>query len=599
LRASLIGWLTGALSGSGVYIPQAFTVREILKFILSVLGLTWQNIRTKLVRVIGERPVAALESGFELVRTLVVEGPAAAWQKILEGIQNLRELVIEQIMSFVQSRIVQAAITRLVSMLSPAGAFIQAIIATYNTIMFFVERLRTIMQVAMSFVNSIAAIAAGRIQQAAARVESTMAGMLTLVISFLARIAGLGRVADAVTNIINRVREPIDRALDRIVEWIVAQARRLGRALLGGGRGAADAAEAVPGARGGDGEIGESVAFSAGGEGHRMWIAVRGRSAALMLASDNPRPLTEHLADFRRQANDISDAERKNQVLGWINAADPTARSIQDDADRAAAIANPDDPQRRTLDDTIEANEQLLRPTLASILAALAANVPEQIDPAIPVNFTRRPDLDSGEYTRQLAMQQAGINAMVVADWIANRNRYTDRRRYQHAEFEEGRRATRGSGRDPRSSPAQQALRERTRIALIRRLTQPETYIGPLQAELSGPALDFVRDAFARTIARVKANGFAFSTAERKADAFMRTQHALHSPDQVAGGRYDDLTGLGAADVNSDIGMNWGKFNKPEHLADKLHADTEGWMNSHHVQRPFWRQVRMNVNLRH
>ena len=56
-----------------------------------------------------------------------------------------------------------------------------------------------------------------------------MAGLLTLVISFLARIAGLGRVSDAVADIVNRIRAPIDRALDRVVEWIVAQARRLGR----------------------------------------------------------------------------------------------------------------------------------------------------------------------------------------------------------------------------------------------------------------------------------------------------------------------------------------------------------------------------------
>ena len=229
LRTSLINWLTGTMSGAGVYIPQAFTLREILKFILSVLGLTWQNIRTKLVRAVGETAVRAMESGFELVRTLVTEGPAAAWRKIVEGIQNLRDMVIEQIMSFVQSRIVQAAITRLVSMLSPAGAFIQAIIATYNTIMFFVERMRTIIQVAMSFVNSMAAIAAGNLGAAARRVESTMAGLLTLVISFLARIAGLGRVADAVSRIIDRVRQPIDRALDRVVAWIVRQARRLGR----------------------------------------------------------------------------------------------------------------------------------------------------------------------------------------------------------------------------------------------------------------------------------------------------------------------------------------------------------------------------------
>ena len=35
-----------------------------------------------------------------------------------------------------------------------------------------------------------------------------MAGLLTLVISFLARIAGLGRISDAVMGIIRRIRQP-------------------------------------------------------------------------------------------------------------------------------------------------------------------------------------------------------------------------------------------------------------------------------------------------------------------------------------------------------------------------------------------------------
>lgn len=228
LRGSLIGWLTGAMSGANIYIPQAFTLREIIKFVLSVLGLTWQNIRQKLVRVIGEPAVQALETGFDIVMTLVTQGPAAAWEKIQESLSNLRDMVMEQIMTFVRDRVVQAAITRLITSLNPAGAFIQAIIATYNTIMFFVERLRQIAQVAMAFIDSVSAIASGVLTAAANRVETTMAGLLTLVISFLARIAGLGRVSDAVTNIINRVRAPIDRALDRVVDWIVTQARRLG-----------------------------------------------------------------------------------------------------------------------------------------------------------------------------------------------------------------------------------------------------------------------------------------------------------------------------------------------------------------------------------
>jgi hypothetical protein len=217
------------MSGANIYIPQGFTLREILKFVLSVLGLTWQNIRQKLVRAVGETAVRVLETGFDIVVTLVTQGPAAAWEKIQETLSNLREMVIEQIMTFVRDRVVTAAVTRLLSMLSPVGAFIQAIIAIYNTVMFFVERLRQIAQVAAAFIDSISAIASGVITAAANRVEQTMAGLLTLVISFLARIAGLGRVTDAVTSVIDRVRQPIDRALDRVVDWIVATARRIGR----------------------------------------------------------------------------------------------------------------------------------------------------------------------------------------------------------------------------------------------------------------------------------------------------------------------------------------------------------------------------------
>jgi hypothetical protein len=229
LKASLIGWLTGTLAGANIYIPQAFTLQEIVKFILSVLGLTWQNIRTKLVKAIGEPAVKALETGFDLVVTLVTQGPAAAWEKIVEGITNLRDIVIEQVMQFVAKKIVQVAITHLLGSLNPAGAFIQAILAIYNTIMFFVERLRQIAQVVAGYIDALSAIAEGVIGAAANKVEKTMGGYLTLVISFLARLIGLGNVSSVVVNILNKVRAPIDKALDRVVTWIVEQAKRLGR----------------------------------------------------------------------------------------------------------------------------------------------------------------------------------------------------------------------------------------------------------------------------------------------------------------------------------------------------------------------------------
>jgi hypothetical protein len=235
LRTSIIQWLTGAMAGAAIYIPQAFELREIVKFVLSVLGLTWQNVRGRLVRHIGEPAVVALESTVSLVRTLITEGPAAAWEQIRDMLGNLRDMVMTQILQYVSTTIVQAALTRLLTSLNPAGAFIQAIIAIYNTVMFLIERIRTIIQVGRTVLDSIMAIAAGAIGPAAQRVEQTMAGLLTLVISFLARIAGLGRISDAVVGIIRRIRQPIDRAIERVVTWLVSMARRFVRGVAQAG----------------------------------------------------------------------------------------------------------------------------------------------------------------------------------------------------------------------------------------------------------------------------------------------------------------------------------------------------------------------------
>lgn len=285
LRAALVGWLTGAMGGANIYIPQALTLQEIIKFVLSVLGLTWQNVRGKLVRAVGETAVNAMETGFDIVVTLVRDGPAAAWERIRESLANLREMVMEQIMAFVRNNIVMAAVTRLVSMLNPAGAFIQAIIAIYNTVMFFVERLRQIAQVAAAFIDSIAAIASGVISAAANRVEQTMAGLLTLVISFLARLVGLGRVSDAITNIINRIRAPIDRALDRVVAWIAS----VGRRFMGALRGAAGRLLQWWRMR---------RSFRAGRETHSLYFSGEEDNAELTVAS-SPRRLDAYVAEAR------------------------------------------------------------------------------------------------------------------------------------------------------------------------------------------------------------------------------------------------------------------------------------------------------------
>jgi hypothetical protein len=51
-----------------------------------------------------------------------------------------------------------------------------------------------------------------------------------LVISFLARLVGLGGVPQKIVGIIKRIRQPIDKGLDRVVAWLGALLKKIGAA---------------------------------------------------------------------------------------------------------------------------------------------------------------------------------------------------------------------------------------------------------------------------------------------------------------------------------------------------------------------------------
>jgi hypothetical protein len=234
LKTALIKWIVGPLADAGVYIPKSFTLIEIIKLVLSVLGLTWQNIRAKLVKIIPEPVLVGLEKTAGILVTLVRDGPVAAWEQLKAELTELKDQLISQIVQMVTTEVVKAAIIKLVSMLNPAGAVIQAIIAIYNTVTFFIQKINQIAAVVASFIDSISAIAAGQVENAANKVEQTMANTLVIIIAFLAKFAGLGNIPDKVVGIIKKIREPIDKCLDKIVGWLGGVLKKLSSKALGG-----------------------------------------------------------------------------------------------------------------------------------------------------------------------------------------------------------------------------------------------------------------------------------------------------------------------------------------------------------------------------
>ena len=234
LKAGLIDWLTGSLEG--VYIPKALSLLEIGKFALSVLGISWAQIRGKIVKVLGpngETIMKGLETAFDIVVALVTGGPAAAWELIKEKLTDLKDQVISGIIGFVTDTIVKKAIPKLIAMFIPGAGFISAIISIYDTIMVFVEKISKIIQVVTAFIDSIVAIAAGNITAAAKRVERILADLLSLAISFLAGFLGLGKVTDKIMEVIEKVRGTVDKAIDAAIAWIVEKAKKLFAKLFG------------------------------------------------------------------------------------------------------------------------------------------------------------------------------------------------------------------------------------------------------------------------------------------------------------------------------------------------------------------------------
>lgn len=316
LRTGLIEWLTGALPG--IYIPRALTLTEIAKFAFSVLGLTWANIRQKLVRATSENIVRGLETGFDVVVTLVREGPAAAWDKIREQLANLQDMVIGGITDFVVNMVVQRAIPRLIAMFIPGAGFITAILSIYETVMVFVNRISQIIQVVTGFIDSIVNIAAGNIGAAATRVENTLARLLSLAINFMAGFVGMGRVADRIMGIFARIRAPIDRALDWLVNWIVTAARRLYR----GARSAAQRVLAWAMAR--------RPFTDEQGRTHSLYVDETAAVPRLMIASD-PVPAREFVRAYvalKGTQFATDNADRLAPVYAAIAAAEAQVTNI-------------------------------------------------------------------------------------------------------------------------------------------------------------------------------------------------------------------------------------------------------------------------------
>lgn len=218
LKKGLMGWLFGALAEGGVELPDTFDVKGIIKLLASLFGLTWANIRNRLVKQIGENAMAAVEKGVEIFQVIASQGIAGLWQMLLEKLGNIKDMILEQVKDFVITKIITAGITWLIGLLNPAAAFIKACKLIYDVVMFFVNNAERIMKFVNTIIDSVADIVRGNVSSVVNKINDVLGQMVPILIGFLASVIGIGGIGQKIRQIVETLQKPVNKALDFVIK---------------------------------------------------------------------------------------------------------------------------------------------------------------------------------------------------------------------------------------------------------------------------------------------------------------------------------------------------------------------------------------------
>lgn len=339
LKKGLLGWLFGSLEKAGVTLPDKLDFKGLISLGLQVLGLTYDNFRKQLVKKLGpkgEKMVSMMEKSVEVVKILVKEGFAGVWQKMLGLIENFKQTLIGGISTLVITSIIKAGISWLAGLSNPVGAIVKVVLAIYDLIVAFIERLEQIMEVAQSIFSSVGAIVRGQVTSAANFIEQTIGRTVPIVISFLAALLGLGGISRKIKDVIKKLQAPVQKAMGKLIGFLVKKAKKFFSKLVA----KVNSKRKYP-----------SANFKIGQKQHRIFGEKKGKKIIVKIASDNPKEVQDvelaNKAEMKKiQTVDSKDAKK---ALALAKAIQKQTSNADDETGAEARHIKPDSTQQPNL----------------------------------------------------------------------------------------------------------------------------------------------------------------------------------------------------------------------------------------------------------
>ncbi|MBO3679367.1 hypothetical protein J5X86_30895 [Streptomyces sp. NEAU-YJ-81] len=229
LQQGILSWLLGKTAEAGIELPPKFDTQGVLKMLASLLGLTWQSIRARIVRKVPkmEPAVAAAETAVPLVAEVRKRGVAGMWDDLKTRVGDLRKDLLDKVIAYVTPTIVVAGIMWVISLLNPASAFVRAVKLIIDIVRFIVTQARQIFEFVNAVLDAVIAIARGGQGGVPGLIEQALARSIPVLLGVLAAILGVGGIASRVKGIVRAMSKPVNRAVDWVIDKIVGLVKKV------------------------------------------------------------------------------------------------------------------------------------------------------------------------------------------------------------------------------------------------------------------------------------------------------------------------------------------------------------------------------------
>jgi hypothetical protein len=240
LIKGVLEWLTGSMAGSEIVLPKELNFEGITSLVLQILGITMKKIKDLVIGVIGKERFEFIEKGVDatmaagnkilnIFKILNEKGLAGLWEFIMEEFDNLKEMLIENVKTFVIETITMKAMEYLLSLLIPGAGFIRAAQLLIKFVITLFQKAAQIIKILDGILDTFGDILNKNLGAVVAKVENVLSGFLSLAISFLAAVLGLDGIVGKVQKFIQqKIRPKIDQVLKNIANKIKKVVEKIG-----------------------------------------------------------------------------------------------------------------------------------------------------------------------------------------------------------------------------------------------------------------------------------------------------------------------------------------------------------------------------------